>query len=405
MDLHEKYCFSDELDLLIALPHSVEPDDTGQITLVPFGSLESTFSPAPSLEHTADHRNCPACVAANESLQGIRVNFAHLTLREAAARWTALREQSLSLHARTHETTQDYLNALGRFFGGLRLCDITPGHLRQYQIARLHNSILIQGQEKHPWKRPCGHSIINHELSVLSQILRHCRLWQRLEPFYFPLSLKHWSPRTILTEADEERLFSIAARHPEAALAYWVATITNNTTAAGIELRGLRLKHVFLPETGIGEICIPEDAVKNTSRPRKLPLNQQARWAVEQCLKRALKLGCCEPDHFLFPFRIKRNLYDPTRQVSRFFLRKSWARLRAATGFDDLKPHDLRHHCITRLLENDVNPETVIAIAGHVSRRMLEYYAHQRTRVKYAAVLQIEPKKTQRGLNGRNFSK
>jgi hypothetical protein len=39
-----------------------------------------------------------------------------------------------------------------------------------------------------------------------------------------------------------------------------------------------------------------------------------------------------------------------------------------------------------------VNPETVIAIAGHVGRKMMEYYAHQRTRVKYAAVMAIEPK-------------
>ncbi len=152
------------------------------------------------------------------------------------------------------------------------------------------------------------------------------------------------------------------------------------------------MKHIDLPETGIPAIYIPEDAVKNTSRPRKIPLNSEARWAVEQCLKRALRLGCCDPEHFLFPFREKRDCYNPARQASRFFLRKSWAKLRAATGFADLRPHDLRHHCITRLLENDQNPETVISIAGHVGRKMLEYYAHQRTRVKYAAVCAIERK-------------
>ena len=53
---------------------------------------------------------------------------------------------------------------------------------------------------------------------------------------------------------------------------------------------------------------------------------------------------------------------------------------------------------MTRLLENDVNPETVIAIAGHVGRKMMEYYAHQRTRVKYAAVLAIEPKPRKRAM-------
>jgi hypothetical protein len=45
------------------------------------------------------------------------------------------------------------------------------------------------------------------------------------------------------------------------------------------------------------------------------------------------------------------------------------------------------------MLENGVNPETVIAIAGHVGRKMMEYYAHQRRQVKYAAVLTLETKK------------
>jgi len=136
--------------------------------------------------------------------------------------------------------------------------------------------------------------------------------------------------------------------------------------------------------------------VKNNSRPRKIPLNDKARWAIGECLKRALKLGSCEPDHYLFPFRVVRNEFDPKRQASKSWLRKSWDKLRTATGFYDLSPHDLRFHCITRMLENDVNPETVIAIAGHVSRKMMEYYAHQRTRVKYAAVLAIEPKPRKR---------
>jgi integrase len=226
---------------------------------------------------------------------------------------------------------------------------------------------------------------------VLAMILNHCELWPRIRPFYFPLSVPIWSPRTILTEVEEERLFSVARKHPEASLAYWIACITNNTTAAGIELRRLQLGNLFLTADGISEIYVPGDAVKNNHRPRKIPLNAPAKWAIEQCFKRALKLGCCEPEHYLFPFRVIRNEFDPTRPASRSWLRKSWQNLRKATGFVKLTPHDLRHHCITRMLENDVNPETVIAIAGHVGRKMMEYYAHQRTRVKYAAVMAIEP--------------
>lgn len=303
-----------------------------------------------------------------------------------------LRRRSF-LKERTHESTLGYLEALKRFFGKIRLCDITAGQIREYQIARGANSLLLEGTKTAPWTNIAGHSIINHEISALGQMLKHCKLWPRIKPYYFPLSIPKWSPRQILSEEDEEELFRIGSEHPEVALAYWVAAITNNTTAAGCELRGLRLKHIFLRPDDISEVYIPEEAVKNNSRPRKIALNRTAKWAIEQCYKRALKLGSTNPEHFLFPFRTKRNHHDPTRQASRWFLRNNWNKLRSVTGFKELNPHDLRHQCITKMLENDVNPETVRAIAGHVTSEMMQYYSHHRRRAKYEAVLALEPKK------------
>jgi integrase len=344
------------------------------------------------LDHTADHADCPACQGANTALVITSADFAEMTFEDAAKFWKLHRANDTGLRDRTHATTDGHLDALRKFFGRIRLCDITPGQMRGYQIARMHNTLRISGQELHPWKHQAGNSIINHELSVVGQMMTFAKLWHRIQPYYFPLPQKSWSPRQVLSEEDEEHLWATAKKHPEASLAYWCATITNNTSASGIELRGLRLKHLFLTSQ-IAEIYVPEDFVKNDSRPRRISLNNLARWAVDECLKRAIKLGACEPEHFLFPFRVKRNLYDPTRPASRWFLRKSWEKLQQATGFVELNPHDLRHQCITKMLENGVNPETVIAIAGHVGRKMMEYYAHQRRQVKYAAVLTLETKK------------
>jgi integrase len=345
------------------------------------------------LDHTDGHSNCPACLASNAALKITARDLARMTFSEAAKAWMTLRRQDPELEERTHEATLVYIHALEKFFAKVRLVDVTPGHLRNYQIARTSNVYRTGGVETKLWKDTVAGPTVNHELSVLGQMMRFARLWHRIKPYYFPFEQPKWSPRPeILSEEDEELLWKTAAKHPEASLAYWVATITNNTTASGIELRGLRLKNLRLDGT-IPEIYIPADSVKNGSRPRKIALNNLAYWAIQQSLKRAIKLGACEHDHYLFPFRTKRNCYDPTRPPHRGFLRKSWEKLRKATGFVDLNPHDLRHHCITRLLENDNNPETVIAIAGHVSRKMLEYYAHQRTRVKYAAVLTLETRK------------
>lgn len=342
------------------------------------------------LRHTRNHKQCPVCAEADMLLMQMDSDFSRLPFRRARHIWMELRKRG-HLKDRTHESNEGYMDALEKFFGAMRLCDITAGSLRAYQIARTKNILEIDGRETRPWHRPAGHSIINHELSALAQILKHSKLWAKIHSYYFPLAIPKWSPREVLSEEDEEELFRVAAQHPEAALAYWVACITNNTTAAGIELRGLRLKNLFLKEKReISEIYIPEDAVKNTSRPRKIALNSTARWAIEQCYRRALKMGSCEPEHYLFPFRAKRNHYDPTRPASRWFLRDSWNKLRDATGFTELNPHDLRHQCITRLLEHDTNPETVRAIAGHVTEQMMQYYSHQRIRTKYNAVMAIE---------------
>lgn len=353
--------------------------------------------------HSPGHINCSACIEADVLLVQMDSDLSRQTFARAAEIWMELRTRG-HLKARTHETNLGYIAALDKFFGALRLCDITAGHLRSYQIARQENAGGL-------WTRQAGHSVINHELSCLGQMLKHCRLWARLQPYYFPLAIPKWSPRDVLTAEDEEDLFSKAASHPEAQLAYWVACITNNTTAAGCELRGLRLKNLFLrPPSEISEIYVPSDAVKNSSRPRKIALNRTARWAVEQCYKRALALGSCEPDHYLFPFRRNRekttdgskhrDKYDPTRPASRFFLRKSWDKLRTATGLKQLNPHDLRHQCITRLLENGVMPETVRAIAGHVTEEMMQYYSHIRREAKYDAVMAIELDEVKRSRSG-----
>ena len=59
----------------------------------------------------------------------------------------------------------------------------------------------------------------------------------------------------------------------------------------------------------------------------------------------------------------------------------------AAAQLPGLRMYDLRHHCITSLLEDPrVSEETVEAIAGHVSRRMMKRYSHIRSAAKRAAV-------------------
>jgi len=48
--------------------------------------------------------------------------------------------------------------------------------------------------------------------------------------------------------------------------------------------------------------------------------------------------------------------------------------------------HDLRHHAITELAESQASDQTVMAIAGHVSPKMLAHYSHVRLEAKRHAL-------------------
>jgi hypothetical protein len=48
--------------------------------------------------------------------------------------------------------------------------------------------------------------------------------------------------------------------------------------------------------------------------------------------------------------------------------------------------HDLRHHAIAELAESGASDQTIMSIAGHVSRKMLERYSHIRMDAKRKAL-------------------
>jgi integrase len=55
--------------------------------------------------------------------------------------------------------------------------------------------------------------------------------------------------------------------------------------------------------------------------------------------------------------------------------RTAWRSLTKAAGLEGLRFHDLRHQAITELAERSQGDQTIMSIAGHVSREMLEYWS------------------------------
>jgi integrase len=76
-------------------------------------------------------------------------------------------------------------------------------------------------------------------------------------------------------------------------------------------------------------------------------------------------------DHYVFPFCENKRM-DPTRPAGGW--RTAWRHALKRAGFH-CRFHDLRVTCITKLAESQASDMTIMAIAGHVSRKMLEHYS------------------------------
>jgi integrase len=70
-----------------------------------------------------------------------------------------------------------------------------------------------------------------------------------------------------------------------------------------------------------------------------------------------------------------RERIDPARPIKSW--RSAWRAALKRAGLQ-LRFHDLRHTCITKLAESQATEQTLMAIAGHVSRSMIEHYSHIR---------------------------
>ena len=66
--------------------------------------------------------------------------------------------------------------------------------------------------------------------------------------------------------------------------------------------------------------------------------------------------------------------------------RTAWRNLTKEAGLPGLRFHDLRHHAITELAESNASDQTTMAIAGHVSPKMLAHYSHVRLEAKRRAL-------------------
>ena len=331
------------------------------------------------MQHTLGHINCPACEASRHVMKTALP--ATLKFSDAAEHWIESHQMNGGrkvryISPRTLRDMREYKRALDRFFSQLPLLQIHLGHFRQYQQMRA-NGQLGSGREVLAHK-------INQEMSLLVRIMKRAGAWsQELEDGYRPLQYMENDVQRSLTPEEQSHFLAVASSCSRWQFVYWYTILALHTTMSTNEQRKLRLGDINQSDN---TVMVRNDSAKNKYRVRTIPLSDEARWAVDRLQERAHHLGSVQPQHYLMPFRVKRDLFDPSRSMSDSGLKKIWDEVRREAGLPKLRPYDLRHTAITRYAEAGTAIATIMAMAGHISRKMQAHYTQISEQAKRRAV-------------------
>ncbi len=298
--------------------------------------------------------------------------FARLGFSEAAEK--QLSDRLPTLAQRSIQTERERLKPLHRFFGEQRVSRISHDVIRDYIRERKESGV--------------ANKTVNLELGVLRGVLKRAKLWQSFSDEIKPLPVEHEIGRAMSPD-ERERLEAAALAKPEWQNARWAMTLALNTTMRACELKGLQWRDINFIDRALTVRKSKTDAGK-----RVIPLNAEAWEAILALYHRAQKLGGTESGHYVFP-ACENSKTDPTKPQKSW--RSAWRSLRKSANLSQLRFHDLRHHAITELAESEASDSTIMSIAGHVSREMLEHYSHIRLEAKRDALDALSRRGRQQG--------
>jgi integrase len=318
-----------------------------------------------------------------ESYNQIKRRALPPTFGRAASQW--LEAEKPHLAERTYAIYEVAIRChLTASLGPRLLCDIDADTVASYQAKRKNADASAR--------------TINKKLQVLRQILKRHRLWANLQGD-LKFEREHNNIGKALTHEEETRLF--AACGPNALLKA-VVTLALNTALRKNEIRTLRWSQIDFEKRTI----TVGRAKTQAGTGRVIPLNQPA---FDALAKWAGRLVESQSEDYVFPAceaagiereHPHKERIDASRPIKSW--RSAWRAALKRAGLE-IRFHDLRHTCITKLAESQASEHTLMAIAGHVSRKMIEHYSHIRMEAKRAALDAIA-KPTFEGTRAQNWA-
>lgn len=243
-------------------------------------------------------------------------------------------------------------------FGAKLLCDIVPHDIEDYQRSRLQSG--AQGRT------------VNIEISTLRQVLKASDMWLSFVGKVRMLRERHDIAKALTPE--QERTLLRATGELDSAC-HTATVLALNTAMRKSEIRLLRWEQIDLEK----RVLTVGHSKTDAGTGRLIPLNSTA---FEALVRWAGRSPDTKPEHYVFS-RCENRQIDPSRPTKGW--RTAWRHALKVAGFH-CRFRDLRHTCITKLSEGQASEMTVLSVAGHVSRRMLERYSHISMEAKRTAL-------------------
>jgi integrase len=194
------------------------------------------------------------------------------------------------------------------------------------------------------------------------------------------------------SEAEKGRMLQEAckARSPHTYLAL--------TLALNAGMRDAEIKTLTWAQINFGKEYLTVGRSKTEGgEGRTIPLNSALLPALTEYVAWYTdRFGEIRPEWYVFPFG-KPRPSDPTRPITT--LKTAWSNVRKNAKVIG-RSHDNRHTLITELAESGAGDQTIMDIAGHVSKQMLKHYSHIRMKAKRTALESIVKKQTDTGSSG-----
>ena len=261
------------------------------------------------------------------------------------------------------------INHLKRILGGKMLVDFNETAVIQYQNARLSEGAAPKS--------------VNEEVGFMLRILGDpgdlLRIRLRKKKM---LKLKvRQTVGKAYTPAEKDRMLEEArkARSPHI---YLALTLALNAGMRDAEIRNLTWEQIDFTKKFLAVGRSKTEAGEG----RTIPLNSSLFEVLsEYAVWYREKFGEPRVEWYVFPFG-KPSPSDPTRPVTT--LKTAWNNVRTKAQVKG-RWHDNRHTLITDLAESGAGDQTIMDIAGHVSKQMLKHYSHIRMEAKRRALESI----------------